>query len=824
MKTSKFIFSFLFVAIIFSCANPNIPIVTGFTPPPNDNRDRLFDDNWLFYRGDLMNAENPDFLDSEWRQLTLPHDWSIENVPLKEDSLAIGPFSSKSQGHFNTGYTIGGIGWYRKHFEIEDADNNKNIFILFDGVYMNSEVWINGHYLGKRPSGYAAFYYDLTSYLNPVGKKNILAVKVSNLGDNSRWYTGSGIYRHVYLSAVDKVHFRQWGVAVSTPQVSAVEAKVKIAVSVQNTIGEVATVRLRSIILSPEGKEVAGINTPLKDLVSGENKIDFEITVGSPALWSDSSPSLYLAKIEIWKDNKLLDVKTERFGIRSLVFDPENGFLVNGKPVKLRGACIHHDNGIIGSVTYERAEQRKLEILKANGFNAIRTSHNPPSTTLLNACDQLGIYVIDEAFDAWREAKAPQEDSHLYFQKWWKEDLQTMIDRDRNHPSVILWSVGNEIPESDPSWFLNMADSMAARVKVLDDTRPATQAICCHNPDSRKNTQDVYSLYKVQSYNYEWQNYEKDKNEFSDRIFIGTETFPKQVLENEQVARKFPWVIGDFVWTGFDHFGENGIGRVAVKKAGESETFDELSSWPWFVNWCGDIDVCGFKKPQSYYRDVVWGLSPIEILVHSPISADSVEIVSRWGWPDEFPHWTWPGAKGKVLKVNVYSRCEEVRLELNDEAIGNLPVSEETKLTATFNVPYHTGTLKAIGLVGGKEVETKEITSSGKVYAIRLSPDRSIMSKNKNDLSYVKIEVVDKEGNFVPSASNLIRISVSGQGNLIATGNASPTQMQSFSDGETPLFHGIALAIIRPVGVKGTVKIKAVSEGLISAENEIEIK
>ena len=809
----------ILLLISFSKSGQDVP---GFTAPENTMRDRLFDSDWLFYRGSVDQAEKVNFDDSKWRTLNLPHDWSIEDVPMNEDSAAVGPFSKKSSGTFNNGYFMTGEGWYRKYFKLSAEDMKKQVSILFDGIFMNSEVWINGHYLGLHPNGYTPFYYDLTTSLKPAGEDNVLAVKVSNKGDNSRWYTGSGIYRHVYLNVTNTIRVAQWGVYVTTPKVSESEASIVINISVQNKEEKPASVKIKNSIFSPEGKKVAE-NESEKLLDAKPNTtLEQSVKIHKPFLWFDKSPSMYSLKTEIWKDNQLIDQTETKFGIRSLEFNPEKGLLVNGKPTKLRGGCIHHDNGILGSATFDRAEQRKLEILKANGFNAIRASHNPPSKTLLDACDRLGIFVMDEAFDVWRQPKVP-DDFHSFFQEWWKKDLTNLILRDRNHPSVIIWSVGNEIPEKDNTWFAAMADSLVRKVKEMDNVRAILQAICCHDAYDKATTNKVFALFNVQGYNYEVARYENDKKEFPNRIFVGTETFPFEACKNEQQASKYPWVIGDFVWTAIDYFGENQVSIARDYKNGEKPN-DELGRWPWHNAWCGDIDNCGNKKPQSYYRDVVWDRSKIEMMVHQYLSPDSFEFVSRWGWPKELPHWTWPGANSKALKVNVYTKFRQVRLELNGKTIDTKTQTDSASITFSFEVPYTEGTLRAIGLKDNKEVAVKEYKTIGKPFRIMLTPDRSVISSNINDLSYIKAEIVDKDGIPVFISGKAIRFSVNGVGELIAAGNGNPVEMQSFQQSKTTAFHGKCLAILRPKGSKGAVILKAEADGLESASIEITCK
>ena len=399
-----------------------------------------FDDNWKFFRGDAPGAETIPFSDKSWRTVDLPLDWSIEDLPNQSDTV-IGPFSRMSIGTTATGYTVGGTGWYRKYFNLGKI-GQKKVSVYFDGVYMNSDVWVNGHFLGNHPYGYTPFYYDLTPFLQ--NGENIIAVRVRNDGKNSRWYSGSGIYRHVWLITTGPVHVEQWGVLVTTPQVSTTSALLNITTTI-HPAGNGAPLKLVTAIIDPRNKKILTTETAFKTTGAG-NEISQSIKVNAPLLWSPGAPSLYRAITEIKQGNNVLDQVVTTFGIRSISISAEKGLLLNGRVVKLRGGCIHHDNGPLGSATIDRAEERKIELLKKNGFNAIRTSHNPPSKQLLDACDRLGMIVIDEAFDQWERAKNPQ-DYHLYFDEWWKKDLDAFILRDRNHPSVVFWSIGNEINE-----------------------------------------------------------------------------------------------------------------------------------------------------------------------------------------------------------------------------------------------------------------------------------------------------------------------------------------------------------------------------------------
>jgi len=804
---------FLFALILFvSCSTQK----TDFS-----QRDQDFDSGWKFNRGDVSGAELTTFDDSQWRTLDLPHDWSIEDLPASEGKKQIGPFSEDSPGKGSTGHVLGGTGWYRKTFTLDQSSEGKKVQILFDGVYMNSEVWINGQSLGIHPYGYTPFYYDLTPHLKPAGEPNILAVKVNNNGKNSRWYSGSGIYRHVDLVVTDQVHIPIWGISVSTPEVNKEKATVKFNIDVANGTNESGKLVVTTQIILPGKPENIKAITTIDPFEKGGAEQIFEIN--NPSLWSPESPYLYQAITDVSFNGKIVDQQTTTFGIRSIEFSAEKGFLLNGEKVLLKGGCMHHDNGPLGSATIDRAEERRVELMKKFGFNAIRTSHNPPSRQFLDACDRLGVLVIDEAFDQWQRPKNP-EDYNLYFDKWHQRDLEAMVLRDRNHPSVIFWSIGNEINERVDSSGIEIMKNLSAIVKKIDSTRPVTEAICFfwdHPTYKWESTNTAFSLLDVGGYNYQWREYENDHKIAPSRLMMGTESFPKEAFENWQMVEKHPYVIGDFVWTSMDYLGESGIGHSSVKK----DSKDQFSmDWPWYNAYCGDIDICGFKKPQSYYRDVVWKVSNLEMAVHSPIPSGMKELVSMWGWSDEQQSWNWTGNEGQKLQVNVYSNYPEVRLEMNGKIIGTKPVSEETKLTATFEVPYEAGELKTIALKDGKEMETKVLKTTGNPAKIRLTADRSEIKASRNDLSYVTVEVVDETGALIPNANLPIQFKVEGAGELAAVENGNPADMKSFRAPQVTSFNGRCLVILRPNGTSGEIKLKAESAGLTGTEIIVQTK
>jgi beta-galactosidase len=812
-------------------------------------RNQLFDSGWRFYRGDIAGAEATGFDDQSWRRLDLPHDWSVENLPASPESngegavwggtdvpLRIGPFDMyRSEGRRDTGWVVGGTGWYRKKFTVEAVREGSQTEIAFDGVYMNSDVWLNGLHLGNHPYGYTSFAYDLTPYLKRQGE-NVLAVRVRNEGRNSRWYSGSGIYRHVWLNVTGPVRVPLWGVFVTSPEVSARSASVKVAVKVENREKAAREVTVRIRLLDAKNNAVGNHEAVQSVAAGGQVEVEQTIAVSAPALWSPASPNLYRAKVELISGGATLDSVATAFGIRKIEADAERGLRINRETVKLRGGCMHHANGLLGAAAIDRAEERRVELMKAHGFNAIRCAHNPPSPAFLDACDRVGVVVIDEAFDQWSVQKNSQ-DYHLYFKDWWRRDVDSMVLRDRNHPSVVFWSIGNEIPERAEPLGVSEAKGIVEEIHRLDNTRLITAAV---NP-SRHGTEiapwtdsdPAFKFLDVCGYNYYWNQYEKDHERLPQRIMMGTESFPLQAFENWQTAEEYPYVLGDFVWTGMDYLGESGIGNAQLNPYGprrEEPTLEGdmggqslasfaliFADYPWFNAYCGDVDLIGEAKPQFLYKRVLWGLSRLEMAVQRPIPEDRQQLISAWGWADELKSWTWPGHEGTPITVRVYSKGDQVRLLLNDRQVGVKPVSTENKFTAEFEVPYAAGELKAVALQNGTPIAELAYRTAGTPAKLRLKADRSSIRPDRNDLAYVTTEVLDAAGNLVPDATVPVTFDISGAGQLAATGTANPKDVQSFRQAVTATYHGKCLAIVRPVGSAGRTTLTAQSKGLEAA-------
>ena len=859
-------------------------ISLGVLLTANAQRKQSFDEGWRFYRGAAINAEAVNYDDSKWREVIVPHDFSMEPVAYSHDyreqtsewnDWQVGPFSRLSIGDSDSGQTISGSGWYRKTFRlpgnsVDDAIRQKVFRLRFDGVYNQSEVWVNGKKAAMNVFGFMPFVVDLNAILSDKSNRNIqdeqlvtIAVRTVSEGLNCRWYAGSGIYRHVWLEMTDKLHLDEWDTYVDASVVEGKNAKVRVSAKVFNeNITQVYCV-MKVKITDADGRVVANADKPVNGAA-----ISTELIVKSPRLWSPDSPFRYTARISLHTASGEHDALTIPFGIRTISFSADKGFLLNGKPTKLRGGCVHHDNGLLGTAAIDRAEVRKVELLKAQGYNAVRTSHNLPSEAFLYACDSIGLLVIDECFDQWEEAKR-RDDYSNYFSKEkqtiidgkpvgtgvtnFEYDAALMVRRDRNHPSIIMWSIGNEIAQrSDVPRGKEIADAITCAIKNEDATRPTTLAVNDYwdrMPQKmtwEKDSPRAFELVEVGGYNYETRRYESDHEKFPQRIMYGSETYPNAVAANWSVINRHPYIIGDFVWTAIDYIGEAGLGHALERS--DRGRWIQLLAWPWFSAWCGDLDLTGVKKPQSYYRDVVWGERPIAMAVRPSVIDGEYEDAQGWCWTAEENHWNWhdhayydgPNAYGYLpvdirpekycnatlktgvvhdinghrsdsLRVNVYTREPRVRLSVNGRVIGEQDVNQDT-YTATFWVAYEPGELKA-EVVKGKRAEVTFHTS-GAPAAIQFVPVKSerpadsyVISSSHNDLAYVYLRVVDADGNLCPTAEIPLDIKTSGVRHLAVAGTGHPYDVRSFRSLKPTTFRGQALLIIQPQDEKGVVNI-----------------
>lgn len=769
-------------------------------------RVQLFDDNWLFWRGAAQGAEDTLFNDTDWRTVSLPHDWSIEDLP-----GTVSPFNKGAISQVSGGFTTGGSGWYRRHFVMPVAQRGKRIIIQFDGVYMNAQVWINGKKLGKHPYGYTSFWYDVTPHVR-FGQQNLLVVKVRNEGENSRWYAGSGIYRHVWLNALEPVHVAQWGTYITTPVVSNNSATVNVRTTLQNETTAAVTATVVTRLMDAKGKVVAEHKEQQLIQAGKDTVLQQVINVKSPALWSVEAPVLYQAVSQVYVDDQLKDSITTAFGIRTIAADAQKGFQLNGRTIKLKGGCVHHDNGPLGAKAYDRAEERKVALLKASGYNAIRCSHNPPSPAFLDACDRLGMLVIDEAFDIWNDGKNP-EDYHLYFDDWWKRDLESMVYRDRNHPSIIMWSTGNEIPHREKPEVAKVAGMLRDHIRSIDTTRFITCGVNGIAPDK-----DAFlATLDIAGYNYARDQYVKDHERMPQRVVMATESFALEAYDYWMAVTDHPWVIGDFVWTAFDYIGEASIGWLGYMQ--------HQGFYPWNLAYCGDIDICGWKRPQSYYRDALWMTDQISIFVTPPKPSFDTNTRkvdwSHWEWHDVRDSWNWEGYEGKPLEVSVYTSYGEAELFLNGASLGRKKAGRENRFMAVWQVPYSPGKLTAIGYNGKQKSPAATLATAGKAVRLKLTADRQQIIADGQDLSYVTVELTDADGNRLPEAEELVKFEITGPGAVAGVGNANPRSLESYQLPQRKTWQGRCLAIVKADKAAGNITLRATVAGLPPAQLNI---
>ena len=790
----------------------------------------LFNSDWRFHHGEVTGAEVVPLDDSSWRKLDVPHDWSIEDLAQDRptgqgtiwsngtDPTSVGPFDLyASGGQAATGWTVGGVGWYRKTFQVSAIPADGKAEIRFEGVYMNSDVWLNGIHLGNHPYGYTEFIYDLTPALKP--ETNLLAVRVNNAGRNSRWYSGSGIFRNVWLRVTDGIRIPQHGVLVTTVDIAKSEATVHVQTEIENSTSAEKRLAVHVRLTDTRGALAAEGRVTASVAARAISTASCDLRLANPRLWSPDDPQLYRAEVIVAAGGKQISSSVVSFGVRTVEIDAAQGLRINGASYKMRGGCVHNDNGALGSACIARAEERKLELLKANGFNAIRTSHNPPSPAFLDACDRLGFMVIDEAFDCWENGKNP-DDYHVYFKEWWQRNLESMILRDRNHPSVILWSIGNEIHERAEPEGIALGKALSSYAKKLDPTRLVTAAICGpwdHPKQTWQDIQPAFTYLDVGGYNYEWNEYQPDHATYPDRIMVGTESLPKEAYENWKAVDNSPWVLGDFVWTAVDYIGESGLGNVGISEAAGSVTY------PWFNSYCGDIDLIGNKKPQSYFRDVVWGRSKVEMTVLRPLPARRHEHISPWGWSDELRSWSWDGFENAPVTVRVYTSGDRVQLLLNGKQVGDRKLSDSDRLTAEFTVPYSPGELRALAYKNDVQIGEIMLATVDKAAALTLTPDRNSLRASRDDLSYVMVRVVDRAGNLLPDATIPVNFTIDGTGEIAGIANANPKNVSSFRLPQHATFHGACLVILRPTGRTGAVTLTAEAEGLAKSSVSINV-
>jgi beta-galactosidase len=841
MKTRTYSFSIIFLffsaTFFFSCSKQQ------------SARETIkFTKDWKFTLGDSQDFKNPQFDDSNWRILNLPHDWSIE-----------GEFKQDNPSTPGGASLPGGIGWYRKTFDVPETDKGKLIFIDFDGVYRNSEVWINGQYLGKRPYGYSSFRYELTPYLN-FGGKNVLAAKVDNSEQsNSRWYSGSGIYRNVWLVKTGKVFVENWGTFITTPEVNKERALVVIKTKIKNQAGVKGDLKFKTTILNPSGKSVINAETKVEPWNNNIDEFTHEIKIEQPALWSVENPQMYKAITEVYFDGKHTDTYETPFGIRFFNFDSNDGFSLNGEKMKIKGVCQHHDLGCLGAAINTRALERQLEILREMGCNSIRTSHNPPAPELLDLCDKMGFIVMDESFDMWRKKKT-QFDYSRDFPKWHERDLTDLILRDRNHPSVMIWSIGNEVLEQ---WDHVNADTLSVQqanlilnfdknvpdsviksgtlsvnslltiklyniVKSLDTTRPVTSGCNEVNPWNNLFKANILDLY---GFNYHVPKYAAFHDSFpgkkliiteavsglqtrgfymmpSDSMFVWPHRGPTAGIpfgnpeyqcsaydnchapwgstheESWLTVKKYPHIAGTYLWSGFDYLGE-----------------PTPYWWPPRSSYFGVIDLAGFPKDVYYMYQSEWNN---KAMLHV------------------FPHWNWQ--PGQVVDVwAYYSDADEVELFLNGKSLGAKSKTVD-QVHVFWRIPFEPGTIKAVSRKAGKVVLEKEIKTAGKPTQLSATADRAEISADGEDLSFIAVEVVDENGIVVPDAGNQVKFEIEGNAKIVGVDNGNPVSHESLKGSTIKAFNGKCLVVVQAGEKPGKATLSASADGLKSGKIKISLK
>jgi beta-galactosidase len=758
-----------------------------------------FDAGWLFSRGECANATMPEFDDSAWRRVNLPHDWSIE-----------GPFSA--QWGSGNGYAPGGIGFYRKHFRLDPAVKGKVVAIEFDGVYNNAEVWINGQYVGGRPYGYISFQCDLTPYLKFGPDENVVAVRVdhSRFAD-SRWYTGSGIYRNVRLRITDKLRIGHWGTFVTTPQVKEDIATVRVETMVENGYDEKKTISLQSQIVAPDGQVVASRSTTVNVPAHTKQPIYQQIDVKGPELWSLQSPALYRLNSRLTVNAEPIDETSTTFGIRTIRFDPDKGFFLNGKPLKLKGVCLHHDAGCLGAAVPEKVWERRLRRLKELGVNAVRTSHNPPAPELLELCDRMGLLVKDETFDeftptknkwvkGWNVGVPSRYGYGEVFDQWSVADIRDMVLRDRNHPSIIMWSIGNELdyandPFSDPvlgeeyrpenpsaKKMVECAKPLIEAVRKLDPTRPVTAALA---NVKMSDAVGLPELLDIVGYNYQEQRYPADHKKYPKRFIFGSENHP--TYDAWTAVRDNDYICGQFLWTGIEYLGEAG-------------------RWPNRASSFGLLDLCGFKKPLAWFRQSLWSDKPMVYICASRGRGDrqpSIREEESWNWPEN-----------STVTVHCFTNCPEAALTLNNKPLGTKRLADAVKGVLSWRVPFEPGILKVEGQKEGKTQCQYALKTAGPAGRIELSPDVTELRAAGKDICHLEFQIVDAQGVRVPDAENELTFAIEGPAEIIGIGNANHNDTDDCKDLKHKAYQGRGLAIVQSKPEAGKITVKVGSPGL----------
>jgi beta-galactosidase len=789
--------------------------IAAATPAAVDTRS--LSQEWRFRAGEAEGAETPALDDRNWRKVVVPHDWSIMDKP---DGSP--PFDANMVAGQDSGYLPGGVGWYRRHLNLTAAEASKVVRLKFEAIYMDADVSVNGAHLVRHHYGYTPFSVDLTGKVH--AGDNVIAVRVNHRDPSSRWYAGSGIIRPVTLEILDRLHLDPDSIAVTTQLATEAHAIVSVKSAVPNRSAKPQTAELVWRVISAQETIVAEARQT-RSIPAGKGLVTAKsLELSHPSLWSPDSPNLYTLVQQVRVRGVTVDERRTRFGVRTVTFDARNGLRVNGKPLEMRGGDLHHDNYMIGAAGAPDADRRKVELMKAAGYNAIRNAHNPASQATLDAADELGMLIIDEAFDAWNKGKKDQ-DYARFFATDWEKDIDSLVVSGRNHPSVILWSIGNEIPETGTPLGVETGRRLAARVHALDPTRPVTQAM---NNDPPLVTNQAAVL-DVAGYNYHSDQFTSEHAKLPDKVMYTAESLPKDAFPYWREVETKPWVVGDFVWTAVDYIGESGIGWM-----GYSQDWQKLGPYPWHLAYCGEIDATGRKRPAAYYREVLWktGIDPISAFVRQP--EGTADLPDRhlfpivpshldWALDDVHPSWTWPGQEGRPLEVDVYSEFPEVELFLNGKTLGRKAVGLETEYKAAYKVPYAPGQLVAVGYRDGREAGRWSLQTAGAPAEAVVSIDRPQVTANGEDLAYVTVQLVDANRTpvYAQDGDRNVRVTVTGPAALAGFGNGNPSDASSFQSGSRKTFHGRAVAVVRAAANAAPIIVEVAAEGLPTRQLKI---
>ncbi|WP_138759922.1 glycoside hydrolase family 2 TIM barrel-domain containing protein [Modestobacter altitudinis] len=775
-----------------------------------------------------------------WQDVTLPHDATLGQPRDAAHGAA-------------SGYFPGGVHEYRKLFDVPAEAAGQRWLLEFEAVYRSAMVYVNGALAGHWATGYTGFAVALDDHLR-YGEQNEVRVVCRSSAD-SRWYAGAGITRPVHLVVGPLLHVARDGVRVTTVDADRDLAVVEVVTTVENDRPRMATVEAVTELRGPDGDVVARDRAPVSVRPGQPAVVRQRLVVPDPAMWGPDSPSLYTATVTLHEGNGPVDDETVTVGIRTLSVDPVRGLRVNGEPVLLRGACIHSDNGVLGAATVDRADERRIELLQAAGFNAVRSSHNPISRAALEACDRLGVLVMDELTDMWTESKS-DFDAALDFPEWWQRDVAAMVAKDVNHPSVVLYSIGNEIPEVGTPHGALWSRRLAEEVRRLDPTRLVTNGVngalavigeatadlaaaeggintmlsnmggfmreLSGSELVGRRTAESFAVLDVAGMNYMDARYETDRATFPNRVVVGSETFAAEIDRLWRLVQDNPHVIGDFTWTGWDYLGEAGIGRTSDVEDPDARGL--AGPYPWLLAWCGDIDVTGHRRPASYYREIVFGRrSDPYLAVVRPERSGRETTAPPWAWTDSVGSWSFAGAAGTPLTVEVYSDAEEVELLLDGRSLGTAKAGEAQRFRAQFEVPYAPGELTAVGRSGGAETGRCSLRSASGPVQLTAVADRGVIRADAADLAYVDLALTDAEGTVFLGRDREVTVSVDGPGALAGFGSAAPATEESYLDAVHTTFDGRALAVVRPAG-PGVITLTAVADGCAPVTVSVEAR